>query len=95
MTAPRTRIPNGTRNGRRKSGFVIRKRITASCAAVNASRTPKLKRLARNVTERVNDVPMSRAIAIAAAATTDAGATSVLRCRRPKIGGSCPCSPSE
>ncbi len=62
---------------------------------MNASRTPKLKRLARKVTECVNDVPTMSAIAIAAAATTDAGATSVRRCNRPKIAGSCPCSPSE
>ena len=29
------------------------------------------------------------------AATTEIGATSVRRCRRPNAAGSCPCSPSE
>ena len=94
-TVPRIRTPSGTRNGRRSSGFVARSRITASCAAVNASSTPKLKRLARKVTERVNDVPMRSAIAIDAAAITDARDTSVRRFRRPKTAGSWPCSPSE
>ena len=95
IATPRTRMPSGTRNGRRSSGFVMRRRITASCAAVNASSTPKLKRLARNVTERVNDVPTMSRIAIVPAATTDAGETSVRRLSRPKTAGSWPCSPSE
>ena len=94
-TAPRNGTPSGTRNGRLFSGFVIRSRITASCAAVKASSTPKLKRLARNGTSRVNDAPITRAIAMLPAATIEAGATSVRRCSRPNTAGSCPCSPSE
>ena len=93
---PRTRTLSPTRNGRRRSGCVRRSRTIASCAAVKASSTPKLKRLARNVTGFVrNAVPSSSAIAIPHAATTDCGETSVRRCRRPNARGSWPCSPSE
>ena len=69
--------------------------MTASCAAVNASSTPKLKRLARNVTGRVsNAVPTSSAIEITAAAITDAGDVRP-PVQPPEARGSWPCSPSE
>ena len=41
-SSPRTRTPSGTRKGRSSSGSRIRRRTTASWAAVSAMRTPKL-----------------------------------------------------
>ena len=46
---------NGARYGRGRSGSSIRSLITASCAAVNASRTPNEKRLARNATSSLDE----------------------------------------
>ena len=87
---------NGTRYGRRRSGSVNRSLITASCVAVNASRTPKLNRLARKNTGCFSPaVPARMTIEIAAAAMIDCGDTSVRLLSQPNFRGSCPCSPSE
>src|SRR6476661_6579231 len=73
-SAPRTRIESGTRKGRSRPGLVNRSRTTASCAAVNARRTPKLKRLARKLTELVvKSVETRSTIEIAAAEITASG----------------------
>src|ERR687887_332464 len=70
--------------------------MTASCAAVKAARTPKLKRLARKTTVSAKSEVRSRSvIEITPAATIASGGTSVRRLSRPKARGSCPCSPSE
>jgi hypothetical protein len=87
---------SGVRYGRGRSGSEIRRRITASWAAVNARSTPNENTLARKVTEcamkvvRITIPLVSRATAMIAC-----GETSVRRCRRPKTRGSWPCSPSE
>src|SRR5579864_3105108 len=73
-SAPRIRIDSGTRNGRSSAGFEKRSLTTASCAAVNATSTPKLNRLARKPTGfDVNSDTARRAIEIDAAATTVSG----------------------
>src|SRR6266571_7106354 len=87
---------SGTRYGRRRFGSLKRNLITASCVAVNASRTPKLNKLARKKTGCVSvDVTIRPAIAISAAATIDCGETSVRGLSQPNFRGNCPCSPSE
>jgi hypothetical protein len=70
--------------------------MTASCAAVNASRTPKLKRLARTA-NGLSNAEVARMIATdrTTEASTASGDTSVRLCSRPNARGSCPCSPSE
>ena len=90
------RTVKGTRYGRRRVGSLNRSLITASCAAVKARRTPKLKRLARNRTGCASGaVPTRSPIEINAAATIDCGATTVRARSIPNLRGSWPCSPSE
>src|SRR5439155_7020202 len=90
------RTVKGTRYGRRRVGSLNLSLITASCAAVKASRTPKLNRLARNNTGWASGaVPTRSAIEINAADTIDCGATSVRARSIPNFRGSWPCSPSE
>src|ERR1700746_3920614 len=73
-SAPRTRTESGTRKGRSSAGFEKRSFTTASCAAVNATRTPKLNKLARKPTGfDVNSDAAGRTIEIDAAATTVSG----------------------
>ena len=86
----------GARYGRGSSGSLKRSLITASWAAVNAPRTPKLKRLARKaMSSLMKDVPISNAVEMSAAETTASRETSVRLLSRPKARGSWPCSPSE
>ena len=89
---------SGTRYGRGRSGAVKRSRITASCAAVNASRTPKLKRLARKSTVAAaarrratsrTDRDQRRRRRSPAARSACAGRAGRTR------AAACPCSPSE
>jgi len=96
ISAPRIRTSNGARYGRGRSGSRIRSLITASCAAVNASRTPNEKRLARNETSwRKNEVAITIADDTIATEMIASGETCARRLRRPNDLGSCPCSPSE
>src|ERR1700751_3005261 len=82
-SAPRTRTESGTRNGRSSAGFEKRSLTTASWAAVNATRTPKLKRLARKPTGFVvYAVEIRRTIEIVVAATTVSGEWRLRRLRR-------------
>src|SRR2546423_12211655 len=82
-SAPRTRTEKGTRYGRSIPGLLKRSLTTASCAAVNATRTPKLKRLARKPTGFVvNAVESRRTIEIVVAATTVSGEWRLRRPRR-------------
>ena len=72
----------GTRYGRSSSGDVKRSRMTASCAAANASSTPKLKSAARKATSS----SVTAVIAIrppAASTTTDASAAGEMSVRLP------------
>ena len=83
-TIPTNGIP-GARNGRGRFGSVGRSRTTASCAAVKASRTPKLKRLARITEARpAASLTMSRPQATVVVVRIDAGASSVRRFSRSK-----------
>jgi hypothetical protein len=95
-SAPRIRTESGTRNGRSSAGFEKRSLTTASCAAVNATRTPKLNRLARKPTgfDVASEAIRSR-IEIVAAATTVSGEWRLRRLRRAKRRGSWPCSPID
>src|SRR5262249_17832206 len=96
IEAPRIWTESGTRNGRRSSGCETRSQTTASCAAVKANSAPKEKRLARNATgDERNEVITTIAIETRGADRIDGGAAGVRRFRRPKAGGSCPCSPRE
>src|SRR3954465_5792670 len=73
-SAPRTRTGAGTRKGRSAAAFEKRSFRTASCAALNATSTPKLNRLARNPTGFVvHAVAGRKAIGSVAAATTVPG----------------------
>jgi hypothetical protein len=63
---------------------------------VNARRTPKLKRLARKLTELVvKSVETRSTIEIVAADITASGEWRLRRLSRPKPRGSCPCCASE
>jgi hypothetical protein len=64
---------------------------------VNATRTPKEKRLARKVTSFFlnEDAPITITDEMPAAARIACGETCARRLSRPKLRGSCPCSPSE
>ena len=86
---PRIRTFQGTRKGRSSPGSVKRRRTTASWAAVNAIKTPKLYRLARNRTGPPATLAInSRRQEMAAALTIEAGEISVRRFSRPNALGS-------
>src|ERR1700748_804527 len=73
-SAPRNRMESGTRKGRSRSGFEKRSFRTARWAAVNATSTRKLKRLARKPTElEVKSDAIRRTIEIVAAEITVSG----------------------
>ena len=76
----------------------MRSLITASCAAVNATRTPKLKRLARKATVRAwNAVAMQERRSRSRAAATIGLRRDMRAAAEPARtpAGSWPCSPSE
>ncbi len=74
----------------------MRSLITASWAAVNASKTPNENTDARNATSFFrNDVAITIDDEMRAAARIACGETCARLLRRPKLRGSCPCSPSE
>ena len=88
-------MPSGTRNGRAQLGLRHAQADHRELRGGEREQHAEAEEAREERTERVNDVPTMSTIAIAPAATTDAGETSVRRCSRPKTRGSCPCSPSE
>ena len=90
------RTSGRARKGRGRSGSRRRSRITASCARVNARRTPKEYVLARSfasspVAAATSTIPIATTV-IAAMVSRE---TSVWRSSRPISRGSMPCVPIE